>query len=252
MNQQPDKIFREKLESFSKPVPAKAWNRVEARLTKKNHRGLWLKAAASILLLAVAAILLWPADKVQTSNFTAQNETGKRGSVKKEIPAAALNENQPVKPVLEQAKPETKITPGSKRKNNVKRKKKNTPVRLQEGERIKKEALSSIISQQNISIPEEVVIPETAETTVASGSEKKEYEGVTLIYTVEEVNAKYLDKKSLAEATPDEKKPSTLKKLLNKAYVLKQNQDTFGDLRQKKNEILALNFRNEKQRSQNK
>jgi hypothetical protein len=63
---------------------------------------------------------------------------------------------------------------------------------------------------------------------------------------------KYLDKKSLAQATSGEKKPSTLRKLLDKAYDLKHNQDPFGDLRQKKNEILALNFRSEKQRSQNK
>jgi hypothetical protein len=57
----------------------------------------------------------------------------------------------------------------------------------------------------------------------------------------------------LAEATPELKKPSTLKKLLDKAYDLKHNQDAFGELRQKKNEILALNFKNEKQqRNQNR
>jgi hypothetical protein len=40
-----------------------------------------------------------------------------------------------------------------------------------------------------------------------------------------------------------------LKKLLDKA----EDMDPFGDLRQKKNEILALNFRSEKnQRGQNK
>jgi hypothetical protein len=66
------------------------------------------------------------------------------------------------------------------------------------------------------------------------------------------VNAKYLDKKSLAEATSNEKKPSRLRKLLDKAYDLKHNQEPFADLRQKKNEILALNFKNEKQPSQNK
>jgi hypothetical protein len=60
-----------------------------------------------------------------------------------------------------------------------------------------------------------------------------------------------LDKKALAQATSEEKKSSTFKKLLKKANDLKSNQDPFGDLREKKNEILALNFRNEK-RGQNK
>ena len=68
--------------------------------------------------------------------------------------------------------------------------------------------------------------------------------------TSEETN-KYLNENALAEATSEEKKSSTLKKLLKKANDLKNNQDPFGDLRQKKNEILALNFKNEK-RGQNK
>jgi hypothetical protein len=42
-----------------------------------------------------------------------------------------------------------------------------------------------------------------------------------------------------------------LRKLLDKAYDLKHNQDPLGDLRQKKNEIFALNFKNDKQRSEN-
>jgi hypothetical protein len=60
-----------------------------------------------------------------------------------------------------------------------------------------------------------------------------------------------LNKNSLAEATPAEKKPSTFKRVLNKALELKHNQDPIGDLREKKNEILALNFKNEK-RSKNR
>ena len=41
-------------------------------------------------------------------------------------------------------------------------------------------------------------------------------------------------------------------KLLKKANDLKNNHDPMGELRQKKNEILALNFKGEKQRGQNK
>jgi hypothetical protein len=74
---------------------------------------------------------------------------------------------------------------------------------------------------------------------------------VTLIFNAEQVNEKFLNKNSIVEATPEEKKPSTLRKLLDKAYDLKHNQDPLGDLRQKKNEIFALNFKNDKQRSEN-
>jgi hypothetical protein len=69
--------------------------------------------------------------------------------------------------------------------------------------------------------------------------------GVTLSYTTEDVST-YLNKNIDDEATDDDKKQSTLKKLLHKANDLKTNQDPFGDLRQRKNEILALNFKNDK------
>jgi hypothetical protein len=81
---------------------------------------------------------------------------------------------------------------------------------------------------------------------------KKQNRSITIILAAEEVNEKYLDKKSLAEATHEEKKSSTFKKLLDKANNLKHNQDAIGEIRQKKNEILALNFRNDKERIQNR
>lgn len=68
---------------------------------------------------------------------------------------------------------------------------------------------------------------------------------VTLNYSIQDVAA-YLEKNLDDEATDDDKKQSTLKKLLQKANDLKTNQDTFGELRQRKNEILALNFKNDK------
>ena len=73
----------------------------------------------------------------------------------------------------------------------------------------------------------------------------------TLIITTKESD-EYLNKKELAQATSKEKKSSTLKKLLKKADDLTNDQDPFGELRQKKNEILALNFKTDKQRGQNK
>jgi hypothetical protein len=74
---------------------------------------------------------------------------------------------------------------------------------------------------------------------------------VTLIFDAEQVNEKFLNKNLIVKATPEEKKPSTLRKLLDKAYDLKHNQDPLGNLRQRKNEIFALNFKNDKQRSEN-
>jgi hypothetical protein len=89
-----------------------------------------------------------------------------------------------------------------------------------------------------------------AEPVVAQVESKTSH--ISIVITATEADEKYLNKKSLADATSEEKKSSTLRKLLDTAYDLKNNQEPFGDLRQKKNEILALNFKSDKQRSQNK
>lgn len=73
---------------------------------------------------------------------------------------------------------------------------------------------------------------------------------MTLVFNARETEA-YLDKNSVDDATEEGKDASTFKKLLQKARDLKTNQDPLGDLRLKKNEILALNFKNDK-RGQNK
>ncbi len=73
---------------------------------------------------------------------------------------------------------------------------------------------------------------------------------VTIVFTAEEVNEKYLAKNTEAQATPVGEETSGLRKLLDKAYDLKHNRDFLGELRQKKNEILAMNFKNDK-RTQN-
>lgn len=252
MNQQPDKLFREKLEGYGKTVPASAWNRVATGLNKKKNNRLWLKVAASLLVLAVAAIWLWPSAHIdQLQHRVVQNSH-------KEKPEVLKEEKRPVeKSVL---KPEKKSEPpvaASKKITTTRAKNKteknNAPaVAIRHENAIAMEALSDIASQEKVSVMDEEVIATTTETSVAHNNVHEGQSGVTLVYTVEEVNEKYLDKKSLAEATSANKKPSTLKKLLNKAYDLKHNQDPFGDLRQKKNEILALNFRSEKQRGQNK
>jgi len=53
-------------------------------------------------------------------------------------------------------------------------------------------------------------------------------------------------KKENKDATSESKDASSIQKLLQKAGELTTNQSPIAQLRSKKNEILALNFRNEK------
>jgi outer membrane biosynthesis protein TonB len=247
MNQQPDKLFREKLEGFGKPAPVSAWSRVDAELNKKKDKGLWLKIAASLLVLAVAAVFLWTSRSAeQTTNRVAGNpvKTQKPVLKKEKTPEQSVT-TLPEKEEQPAASVQKEITPIKKEMKKAE----PVPVLKTTPQEMVAEVL--IEEEEKNKVTENSIVPAEEETVVAQNI-TEEASGITLIYSAEEVNAKYLDKKSLAQATSGEKKPSTLRKLLDKAYDLKHNQDPLGDLRQKKNEIFALNFRSEKQRSQNK
>ena len=100
-------------------------------------------------------------------------------------------------------------------------------------------------------------VPEEAETTARTPDTTADTAPLTaevgmntdtpfkLILEVNEVQSKYLRKKSVAHATEEDAQQSGLKRLLDKANEI-SNQDHIGDLRQMKNEIFALNFQGKK------
>ena len=264
MNHQPDKLFREKFENFQRPVSANAWSRVEARLEKKNNKGLLLKIAASLIFVAVSGVMIWQWNFVNDdSKFLSEGykKAQKQTTASGNDPDSNREEKKSTTPVIVTPQEEKKEVAAEKKVTETKKStpkkslqqpvvtdvtiakvENEIPSQINELEKVN-EAITENAVTENPVIETPVVVAEVAEP-------KKEDSGVTLIYSAEEVNEKYLDKKALADATSGEKKPSTLRKLWDKASDLKNNQEAFGDLRQKKNEILALNFIGEK-RSKN-
>jgi hypothetical protein len=250
MNQQPDKLFRDKLAEQQKTVRGEAWNRIEAQLDKKNNKGLWLKIAASLLLLCVLGYLLWPSTTAIHPPIAETQPAKKEAETK--APAAA-----PSAPAAEQPEPaDTRQQPVAQAKSRSESaRKKNTIPQTNTASTLKHyNAHSHTVAEATTIIPDSEIVaqvlpsldPATVQPvqTVSAQAEKN----VTLVFTAKEAE-EYLDKKALAEATSKDQKPSTLKKLLKKASDLKNNQDPMGELRQMKNEILALNFKS-KQREQ--
>jgi hypothetical protein len=245
MNQQPDKIFRDKLNNLQRPAPAAAWDRIETNLKKNNTKtGWWWKVAASLLLLAIATYILWPAKSIDQPLATTAKQD--------QIAASESNEdtNASTAPLVNKTDSvSVEHQPGKKllaTKASVKRKSVRESVPAKE---TTAQALDTTIAVAQNDESLTGVEPTDEQTTtppVASAKPK----GLKLQFSAAETN-KYLDENALAQATSEGKKPSTFKKLLKKANELKSNQDPFGDLREKKNEILALNFKNEK-RGQNK
>jgi hypothetical protein len=259
MKQQPDNFFSEKLKGLQKTAPPAAWSKIENNLSKKNNRALWLKIAAALLVLATAFTFILVSRNNVGSDQTARLEQQKEQS----LPGDSTNSKsspvkQPVAP-KETSSPKKKNVEQAKEKKSEKEQKKKSMERsLERPPSFTSREQSIAETSVNTTLPSiadtasATTIPLNASlTAVDDQREEKTNTSVKIVYNAADVQ-KYLNKKSLAEATTDEKKTSTLKKVLDKAYDLKHNQDPLGELRQKKNEILALNFRNDKQRNQNR
>jgi len=258
MNQPLDNFFREKLEHVHKPAPAAAWDKIDAGLEDRQRKGLWLKIAASLLIVATASFILWPRQQDAT-------QMADRSKSKKNIPQASPKPKDSA-PTLPPAPslPAVTINPAPVTKPQVKKQRPAAPAGVDIHDLSEQDQPS--IAYEDHETPQVVTgsapayesavpvqpAPASADVVLADAATEEETdEAVTLVYSADEINEKYLDKEALAKATSAQKKPSTFRKLLEKAYDLKNNQDPMGGLRQRKNEILALNFKSEK-RSQNK
>lgn len=259
MKQQPDKLFRDKLEDYTRPAPTRAWDKIEANLDKKRPVAIWYKLAASLLLVAGTTYILWQIN-TQPARGTQPTLAALPATQPKDT-AAANKTTQPVVQTMlavqnvPSTNPVAQVAAPAKTYN---RKKTVTPpAQTQAPVQIIEETTQPIAAnnteantvQQTAAVEPapEINTTNTYASTAAATTAPASGKTITLVYSAREAN-EYLDKKGLDEATSDDTKPSTLKKLLKKAADL----DPIGELRQRKNEILALSFKNEKQRGQNK
>lgn len=260
MNQQPEKLFRERFENYQRPVSTEAWGRIENRLDKKNDKALIFKIAASLIFLIVSGVVIWQwnASEADTQLLAdrkspAETKTEPVEKRKSVTPAPIVAPKEEIKKAEVKNEPKATVKKKIETPKQVVKEEFQAPLVGLE-KTIAQAEQQSVNDEVKESTPSvEAVVAENAEVVVAENriEQPKEETKVKLVYSVTEVDEKYLDKKALAEATSEEKKPSTLRKLWDKASDLKNNQEAFGDLRQMKNEILALNFKSEK-RSQNK
>ena len=236
MTQQPDNLFREKLEHFQLNPSTDAWNRIEAGLTKRANKMLWMKIAAGLVLLSVASIILWNNSMYTDQHTTAivNQDIGKENlaveTTPADIPATSNNLITKEKDILHSA------ISGKRQKVVVKE-----YPQLEVVETIQEEAYPVV----------ETVVSETliAQTEVAPTELSS---GIYLVYSAEEVNQKYLRQQPEEDATSEEKKSSRMQMLMSVANNLKNGENPLGDLRQMKDEIFALNFIDEKKQQTKK
>ncbi len=234
MTTQPDKLFQHKLNDFQQQAPHAAWERIEAGLDKSNSKPRWIKIAASLVVLAVATFLLWPNE----SSYSKLSLTGTNDPVKK-TDAIKKNTIKLTVPTIGTEKRTEKET-----KPHDKVYKKNKLSLTANVKEIAIENINAPIEQPEIEAPAVVAVTDIHSAEISPSK--------TIIYTAGEVNAKFLRKKLPGEATTEEKKSSGIQKLMGYAYTLKNNNNGMGDLRQKKDEILALNFLSQEKTNKSK
>jgi hypothetical protein len=242
MSQQLDKLFSDKMRHYQKQAPAGAWERIEANLEKKTrHKFPWWQVAACVLFIMTMGYLTW--------FYAAEKNQPAIANAEQPHVAEPADKDQTTPEVIESSE----VATSEQREVEA-------PVRHREIEKPKlKRSYSNIVSQPLAqALPESnKVLPESQPADnqtvdVAAVPPERENNDRSMKFTIStDESDKYLNKTALAQATSEDRRPSTFKKLLKKANDLKSNQDPFGDLREKKNEILALNFKSDK-RGQNK
>jgi hypothetical protein len=233
MTSQPDKFFRDKLETFEKTAPMAAWNKIEARLEKKRNKIVWLRIAAGLALLSVASIALWTFQESSQTELANHIQVPSSTTTPKVKDADTTPETNPA-PIKEQNQSKKSKAAHTTKKTIVQDT--STPLPLVAVIEPKQNQESTFAANESV-----VAHHSVTEEDVEAPSSR------TIVYTVNEVNARFLKKVSPVEATSDEKKSSGIQKLMGLAYTIKNTETGIGDLRQKKNEILALNFRDNKQ-----
>ncbi len=224
MTSQPDKLFRDKLENFQQPAPTGAWDRIESNLVRPAHKLVWVRVAAGVALLAAAAIVLWPSEKPETEIAkTTEHTPAKKDTAQQQTDKKTETKDEAVK---QQAEPV--LPPQETNTVTLAKTEKQSPVQ-QTANAADDSVLTNSVSETHVLIAE---VP----------LQEKELTSKTIVYTADEVNSKFLKKKLPPQATPDSKEASGIQKLIGLAYDAKNSEAPLGDLRQKKDDILALNF----------
>jgi len=91
------------------------------------------------------------------------------------------------------------------------------------------------ITQTQVSTVEESI-------DVVSSESTPDTRGTSISYSADMVNERFIKKDVVAEATPEKKNASGLQKVIEKALDLKNEESILGDLREKKNDWLTINY----------
>lgn len=241
-----DSLFKKKLEEHSLPPREDAWARVEANLPKKNNVIAWRIAAAILFAGALIAVGVFTVRKSDAPTLAKKSEPVKSiDSVSRKDARTRSNseeEKNQKSNVVGEEHPQRQYAKRTQTKElqNISRKDAET-----RRESKVNEPIQEITQTQQTILNEEVKQNLKSEaTTITQTTSTSIEKPIKLEFTLEEVAT---DQTAVADT---ETKNSGLKKMWEKALQIKNGEGPVNQLLEKKDELFALNFKKEKQKTQ--
>lgn len=267
-NRELDHLFKSKLEELEKQPSARAWNEIQASVNTRNKRGGWFYSgiAAAIVALVTVGSILWvnrdteqPVEQIagktevgsQKSEVRSRESEDRSGESEVEAQRnTSLVKKEPLLALNNASSNTNKETANSKSQtSNPELRSKNN--KLQTGN-TKLETVNSELQTVNSELRTQNSEPENRELRTKDSEPRTEdsemrtvnTDGQTLIFNIEDFNtSKVTATMDDADETEKDKKPSTLRKVIDFAKNVKEGDAGLGELREAKNELLALNFK---------
>lgn len=237
-----DQLFRDKLNHHEKPYHGNGWDRIEKSLqSERKPFAYWKMAAAIALTLGctyaffhfaeyspshVAEIPVKTQEKLPSKNQSMKSDTV---SNKKEMPSILPKKASP--------------TPEKKSNDNASEKTPPTKGNVQLPMNNSFNSMNTaLVTEEHNGLDESDI---ATETSIAQLDDTKQQTKTStkIVLTLEDTK-RFLATQESSHATSETVSSSTLEMAVAKAKDLKNNQDPLAELRQIKNDILALNFKN--------
>lgn len=231
MSNKVDKFFKEKLEGHTLTPSAQAWEKLEGHLSKKNRTVIWVRIAAGIALLALVsvAIVVYLGGSGDSHELVKDVTTPSKNDQKPEV---TKDEPQPTPaPVVES-------TPALAQKTQSK---KRDVLTVQSGSNVPKGVEAPQIEETIPSI-EEQPAPKLAQANAPTAPTEK---SIVLVYTLPALKKQPEPEPVVAEET----KKTGLERVLEIAREVKNSDSPLADLRDAKDDILALDFKKDRKNS---
>lgn len=240
MKYQPDKLFRDTLYGYARPAPANAWAKVSSNMERNGARVAWLRLAATIVVIVTSGLILYPVIRQETPAVPTRTAAVTADKNGRDLDRAdAVDKAVQMADIGDKASPKSNIAAHQRSDTSKKKTQIARPVSADRNEDI---PLATPKEPEPVTLAQ-AQSKKTLEQPTFEDEAKPRRKTVTIVLSPDDVNAKYLQKPVEAHATSGRKDASGLQHVLDKAMELKHNQDPLGELRYKKDQILAMNFK---------